>query len=1229
MSFGKTAPSRFDDDAPNLTTLAPQYSFEAHGVYFTILKSTIDSKPNVRNIALAGTYGAGKSSVLSEIGKAYPKRVVEVSLLTLGAKEDLLTFGTDPSSGTNPAASSKTNRIQKEIVKQLLYQQKPTRSPGSRFHRIVRVNPWVEAGYAFAVAGVVVLLGLLAGLDVVVAPVFGITLSSRPHYFAVIALFVTMAAFGAALALLVRAIIRGRVSIEKVSAGPATITLPSRSASYFDEYLDEIIYFFETNKKLDIVIIEDLDRFNDPNIFESLHSLNGILNSAKQLGGRNVRFIYAVRDSVFEKLGREQLENVTDEARAELTRANRTKFFELVVPVVPFITHRNARDLMASELTNRGHGVTKDLIDLAARHLADMRLIHNIINEYEVFKHRLLEVPQPVPELDEDRLFALVLFKNAHMADFEDIRHAASSLDKLWDVARDLIRRNADRLRAESRALRARAHRQAEVLEYIEGLAQELMKRIAVLAQAPRSGLATEALLYDGAAVTKEELTSPEFWRKFVAGTTPLTVEAHPPAYNHGTQPMELSATTIEALTGLSVDVGAFAAKALPNAERDIRALDEETSALLGMTWADLASQDTYMVSSMDDPQARNFHEWATELLPSRLATDLVVHGYITSYFPLHISSFYGTVVRPRAMTYVMRFVDARKTDPDFQLDPSDVEAIIWSEGVSVFTEISMLNVSIFDHLLTSRRRDAEIVLSNISDGSDAEDFSIRYLQAGLRKPEFVALVTPLWSEVFALLMSPQVLDDNERMELIDVAIAHRAEDLRYSLPASLRQRIESRYRQLPSLKADAQAAEATVTADFIMEIQAVLSEVHDLPDAATHVLRRSQSYLVNRPNLEVIAGTLDISLDALAEVEPFIVDYMAENSRAYVDACDSSHMTRHSVASSELLERFLSVAGSSDPSACDDLVKMAHPNCSVERIADVPSTAWGALFLYGHVGMSFENISSYVEDRGEVDDDLAFALSIADDLGDLQGCDEETVQKLALAIINSPSSELDVTKRVELAAALEPGVLPTAEIQPRTGKLIGELLNEKLIADDEEAFAPRLMLDWDTQAHAIANSQNFETLVSPEILNAEFIGPLLSDDSLSSVHYPVVKVLSQYPKAPLEAYQAYTDRALKGGKYQPKGGEILRARRGGVSVEDTLKLLAKFRQNVSSEELREVVRNLGYPWVKLADPGYGKSIHVPYSPHAQLALEELRSAGVVKNIKREGEVLVVTRRQK
>ena len=64
----------------------------------------------------------------------------------------------------------------------------------------------------------------------------------------------------------------------------------------------------------------------------------------------------------------------------------------LVVPMVPFITHRSARDLLAAEFEGSPHKPSAELINLVGGHraLTDMRLIRNIRNEFEIYRAAVL-----------------------------------------------------------------------------------------------------------------------------------------------------------------------------------------------------------------------------------------------------------------------------------------------------------------------------------------------------------------------------------------------------------------------------------------------------------------------------------------------------------------------------------------------------------------------------------------------------------------------------------------------------------------------------------------------------------------------------------------------------------------------------------------------------------------------------------------------------------------------
>ena len=340
--------------------------------------------------------------------------------------------------------------------------------------------------------------------------------------------------FGAAsvFVLVSEALFHNRIRVEQLSAGAATISLSPASTTFFDEYLDEIVYFFDVTRH-DIVIFEDIDRFDDPHIFETLRALNNLLNGAQQLKRRDIRFIYAIKDSIFDALGTRAVHEggnlgsypQSDAAIAELARANRTKFFDLVIPVVPFITHRSARDLMVRVMKEIKHGVSIELIDLAARQLPDMRLIKNVCNEFMIFRERILFGRERVPELAEDQLFAMMLYKGTHLSDFEAIKDGRSKLDSLYAEGRNLVNGNIARLERESRMIRQRIANLDSVAVRSEELGDALLQYIDRLTRhvhVPAHAIRT--VTFAGQTRTDDDLRSAGFWQEFIEATSPIEV---------------------------------------------------------------------------------------------------------------------------------------------------------------------------------------------------------------------------------------------------------------------------------------------------------------------------------------------------------------------------------------------------------------------------------------------------------------------------------------------------------------------------------------------------------------------------------------------------------------------------------------------------------------------------------------------------------------------------------
>lgn len=51
--------------------------------------------------------------------------------------------------------------------------------------------------------------------------------------------------------------------------------------SYFDKYLNEVLYLFENVDK-DVIVFEDIDRFNETRVFEHLREINNVANTNRE-----------------------------------------------------------------------------------------------------------------------------------------------------------------------------------------------------------------------------------------------------------------------------------------------------------------------------------------------------------------------------------------------------------------------------------------------------------------------------------------------------------------------------------------------------------------------------------------------------------------------------------------------------------------------------------------------------------------------------------------------------------------------------------------------------------------------------------------------------------------------------------------------------------------------------------------------------------------------------------
>ena len=380
----------------------------------------------VRNIAITGEYGAGKSSVLRTFVHRHPEFVYAfVSLATFGkdteisgayelvtdtdaasesprSSEPSAKAGQDSKSKENKAESDLVARIEETIVQQLLYAVPAKTLPKTRLKRIDQASGlkiwWKTLCYG---------LLILAALRLYV-PVAEKLPKIEPAWLLEWLLWIPsplavgIAALGCIHLLHTCLRLSSLFSIDGLTLKGGKLET-THHGSVLHKNIDEIIYCFERSS-IDVVIIEDLDRFGIHDVFTRLREINFIIKQSPQVK-RPVYFVYALRDEMF-------------------VVGEKTKFFDLIVPVIPVINSENSQEKMMELLNLRtfkskplGEHLDRRLVETVCYYIDDLRLVKNIVNEFDMFSNILASGLR----LEPDNLFAIVAIRNLHPGAYADL----------------------------------------------------------------------------------------------------------------------------------------------------------------------------------------------------------------------------------------------------------------------------------------------------------------------------------------------------------------------------------------------------------------------------------------------------------------------------------------------------------------------------------------------------------------------------------------------------------------------------------------------------------------------------------------------------------------------------------------------------------------------------------------------------------------------------------------
>ena len=349
------------------------------------------------NIAISGPYASGKSSVF----KTYEEKRLKKKKLK-GIHISLSYFSPNLKSkikNQNPDDELTFNdelMLERKIINQIIHQIEPKQIPSTDFKVKAESKSWINIFWAS-------IISLFFCCFIYIDKTLLNKWLEEPTQLTLILIgsIFTLITF---VSYKIIDLQHRKNLIRKLKIFQNEIDISSEcDVSYFDKYLDEIIYILRKSK-LDFIVFEDIDRYDDNLILNKLRELNYIYNQRqknrkrKPTKGKTIKFIYLIKDEIFQS-------------------KERTKFFDYILPIVPVMDNSNSlgkmEELFKNENIYSDFSIT--FLDTLSLYLDDIRLIKNICNEYIIYKKKL---PHQASWFKKENLLAIIVYKNIFPEDY-------------------------------------------------------------------------------------------------------------------------------------------------------------------------------------------------------------------------------------------------------------------------------------------------------------------------------------------------------------------------------------------------------------------------------------------------------------------------------------------------------------------------------------------------------------------------------------------------------------------------------------------------------------------------------------------------------------------------------------------------------------------------------------------------------------------------------------------
>ena len=706
------------------------------------------SLDKIRNIALTGAYGSGKSSVIRSYEQIHKERTfIHISLAHFDEQGK-----SAPSSTTDSAKI--VNDLEGKIINQLIHQIPAKNIPQSIFQLKSEMSSVerlliVSLIVAFVALWIYVLKfhnWALAVSSLGDGRIKSILLITVNPYFRLMGVLLIALLSGIGLfhflsthsiqSIFKKVDLKGIVGLELFGAEDDT---------YFDKYLNKVLSLFDA-ANADAIVFEDLDRYDVTLIFEKLREINDLVYSRTKQGLRPkkkpLRFFYLIRDDVF-------------------TAADRSKFFDFIVPVVPYVDASNSCDQLLQRFNEAGLNniFNKRFLQDVSLYLSDMRLITNIVNEYIIYHGRLSTSGL---ETKPDRQLAMVIYKNTYPGDFDLLHHGRGYVFALFENKSILLEEQRKQIDSEITELR----------QQVTSFEQEYLKNVDEL-NALFFPLTEEIVSVAGEQVGN--LSRTELVKRILQN--PDKVQYHNRYYS--SYPLDVAAKRARMEKSLEYSQRK---EILENRKvhgqkihKEIKVLENKKLQLDSLTIHELVNQmdqeseDTFWSPVLPSYELDGYIDKIQNSKNFHLLKYLIRNGYIDENYAAYVSYFYPNSLTVQDRNFLLALSDRNPLDYGYQLDRPDT--VLDRLDISDFTRREIRNFDLLSYML-NHKCDVQLHawLQSCDGDNNAYQFLIQFWHVGNLQADFIRMLYKEQSTWFRIWIENGILKDGEwRLFALDI----------------------------------------------------------------------------------------------------------------------------------------------------------------------------------------------------------------------------------------------------------------------------------------------------------------------------------------------------------------------------------------------------------------------------------------------------------------------------